>query len=184
MTSTIYPFLYQWTLDHSISLTNNVLIISVRSQGLNLCPLHWKLRILTTAPPGKSLEFLKYIIFNNCKRRCMTPPTVREITNKNSNKIPFLTQLTGRQSHTPPILLQEGVSKYILCLHMYKSFSRICTEKWNCWNESRLSSNCTRDCKVTCQCTPLLAVGEYSCFHTFSPPLDAIRLFHLCQSAG
>ena len=122
--------------------------------------------------------------FYNCKRRCLTPPTVREITNKNSNKIPFLTQLTVRQSHTPPILLQEGVSKYILCLHMYKSFSRICTEKWNCWNESRLSSNCTRYCKVTCQCTPLPAVGEHSCFHTFSPSLDAIRLFHLCQSAG
>ena len=101
----------------------------------------------------------------------------------NSNKISFLTQLTGRQSHTLPIWLQEGVSKYILCLHIYKSFSRICTEKWNCWDESRLSSNFTRYCKVTCQCTPLPAVGEHSCFHTFSPSLG-VRLFHLCQSVG
>ena len=31
--------------------------------------------------------------------------------------MPFLTQLTGRQFHTLPIWLQEGVSKYILCLY-------------------------------------------------------------------
>ena len=26
------------------------------NQGLNLCPLHWKLRVLTSGPPGKSLK--------------------------------------------------------------------------------------------------------------------------------
>ena len=35
--------------------------LSSSSQGLNPCPLHWKRRVLTTRPPGKSRE----INFNN-----------------------------------------------------------------------------------------------------------------------
>ena len=35
--------------------------LSSPDQGLNPCPLHWKRRVLTTRPPGKSRE----INFNN-----------------------------------------------------------------------------------------------------------------------
>ena len=27
----------------------------------NLCPLHWELEVLTTEPPGKSQDFLKFL---------------------------------------------------------------------------------------------------------------------------
>ena len=30
-------------------------------QGLNLCPLRWEPRVLTTGPPGKSLLILNFI---------------------------------------------------------------------------------------------------------------------------
>ena len=32
--------------------------ILIPNQGLNLCPLHWKHRVLTNGLPGKSLSFL------------------------------------------------------------------------------------------------------------------------------
>ena len=34
----------------------------VSRQGLNPCPLHWKCRVLTTEPPGKSLLLLQFFI--------------------------------------------------------------------------------------------------------------------------
>ena len=34
-------------------------------QGLNLCPLHWKLGVLTTGPPGKFLFFF-YALYIIC----------------------------------------------------------------------------------------------------------------------
>ena len=34
----------------------------VSRQGFNPCPLHWKCRVLTTGPPGKSLLLLQFFI--------------------------------------------------------------------------------------------------------------------------
>ena len=63
----IYPFLWlQWVFFSAYELFIVARRIQFSGQRLNLGPLHWECRVLTTRPPGKcqsSSDFMKLSIF-------------------------------------------------------------------------------------------------------------------------
>ena len=83
-------------------------------QGSNLGPLHWKCRVLATAPPGKSL----FILFKSCEcpRPCHLAPIHRH------ELVPYGLSQGGVSLLTCPVATQNGFSG----------------QKWPCWSHCLL----------------------------------------------
>ena len=66
---TIYPcsLFYLFTFDRTAQHVGS----QFPNQGSNPCPLQWKHGVLTTGPPGKSLQFILYLIV--CTSYSSTP---------------------------------------------------------------------------------------------------------------